>query len=81
MQFSAKSKKVVGVRSFSVHHAPTTKLEHEKFKLLSKDEVVNKVRLQYEIVFDLLGEETFVKWYQHYPEVYTKEKIKSLRIK
>lgn len=68
-----------------IHHIPASKKERESISKLRKEnpEKVNKQFLEDEehmlnVVYDYLGEDTVVKWFQYYPEKYTKEYIKSI---
>ncbi len=69
-----------------IHHAPTTYSEkkqtgHQFQK--NFDDFLNQrkseLKDQYSIIYDYLGEETLIKWYETYGEKYTKEYIKSVR--
>lgn len=69
-----------------LHHLPASKEEKEThLRLLA--EKPEKARENYQqkmhqlmsIVYDHLGEETTIKWFQVYPEKYSKENIKALR--
>lgn len=68
------------------HHLPASKKEKEaqKYKNIhepeqARIEYVQKLEHVISTVYDQLGEETVRKWFQVYPEVYSKENIKQLR--
>jgi len=68
------------------HHLPASKKEKEEQarKNLQEPENARAVyaqKLEHIIstIYDQLGEETVIKWFQVYPEVYSKENIKHLR--
>lgn len=69
-----------------LHHRPATKAEKvAQLQLLAtdpqraKEEYMNRYELLLDETFDLLGEETVVKWFEVYPKTYSKERIKQLR--
>ncbi|MEP1740098.1 MAG: hypothetical protein ABJI60_12475 [Kangiellaceae bacterium] len=67
-----------------IHHVPTVKPKQsssgtEKSIEQIEQQIVNTLRPQYQLVFALLGENTFVKWYRTYPEKYSPPKLKKLR--
>ncbi len=69
-----------------LHHLPASKKEKEDQRLmlekdpeLARQEYLNKLEKMMSIVYDELGPETVVKWFQQYPEKYSKEHIKSIR--
>lgn len=64
-----------------IHHAPTTNREKEEMTKLSKEERADIKKKQLELVYDLLGRETFIKWYIEFPEKFNRAKIKELRKK
>ena len=64
---------------FFIHHQPTTKRESEKWELNKKANMKNyfeNLKKQYNIIYDFLGRETLVIWYNDLANEYTKEKIK-----
>jgi len=69
-----------------VHHIPTSKKQREEHqKLLAADperarmEFMEREERLMSAVYDLCGEETVVKWFQEYPEKYTKASIRSIQ--
>lgn len=64
-----------------MHHAPTTRQEAEKYKSQSHENVLETKKKQYELVYDLLGKDTFITWYHEFPEKYSMENILKLRRK
>lgn len=71
---------------FYLHHAPTTKEEKEHTqtrikadKRMVMNEMYERTKRQYEVIFDLLGEETLTRWYKDYANQYTVDKINELR--
>jgi hypothetical protein len=68
------------------HHLPASKKEKEERErkrianpVKAKEEYLEKLKALIEATFDHLGEETVIKWFQIYPEKYSKDVIKSLR--
>jgi len=67
-----------------IHHNPTTYSEKKAFyqkQHSSPDfilEIEEKKKTQYGIIYDLLGEDTLIKWYSTYKECYSMERLKSL---
>jgi len=68
------------------HHIPASKKEkadREKERLKNPEKAreiyLGKLEKLISITYDLLGEETAKKWFQEYPEKYSKEKILALR--
>jgi hypothetical protein len=71
-----------------LHHAPTTKDEKDKHKEEREkdpkkgiEEYKEKLTEQMGYVYDMLGEESVVKWYEFFPQKYSREKIRKLRRK
>ncbi|MBU2912573.1 MULTISPECIES: hypothetical protein [Reichenbachiella] len=69
-----------------LHHLPAKKSEKEERKWVlqqkpenAKQEYLDKLQVLISITYDHLGEETVKKWFQEYPQKYSKEKIKALR--
>ncbi|MBK0024542.1 hypothetical protein IAE57_00035 [Stenotrophomonas sp. S48] len=60
---------------FAAHDALRGSLHPRQFA----SDQMDRRRAQYEMVYDLLGERTFRRWYVEYPRVYTPEAIKALR--
>lgn len=70
-----------------IHHLPISKNERESFLKLreEKPEEASKIFLEKEenlitAVYDCCGEQKVRKWFETYPEKYTKEYLKSIRI-
>lgn len=68
------------------HHVPASKKEKEERKRLLdinpekvRQEYLDKLQVLISITYDHLGEETVKKWFQEYPEKYSKENIAKLR--
>lgn len=68
------------------HHLPASKAEKEQQKLLStaepekiKEEFNEKLNFIMGHVYDHLGQETLIKWFQEYPVKYSKANISALR--
>lgn len=68
------------------HHLPASKKEKEEQKAKNlqdpenaRAEYVQKLEHVISTVYDQLGETTVIKWFQVYPETYSKENIKLLR--
>lgn len=69
-----------------LHHSPTsveeTNRQKEIFVNMSIEErqsyMMEKLRWQYEFTMVKLGKETFVRWYQYYPNKFTKESLAKL---
>lgn len=64
-----------------LHHAPTTKEGKEQYRSRTKKEKRQSKEDELSIKYDVLGKETFIKWYHTYPEKYTQEKLLTLRLK
>ena len=71
---------------FYIHHAPTTKAEkdamkaaiqEDREKVLAQEEQDHEI--QYNYIYDKLGEDTLVKWYSDYTDKYTTEYINQIR--
>lgn len=70
-----------------VQHFPATEADYAAHDALRSSmhprrfasDQMDRRRAQYEMVYDLLGEYTFRRWYVEYPRVYTPEAIKALR--
>lgn len=68
------------------HHLPASKKEKEERErrrvedpVKAKEEYLEKLKALIEAVYDHLGEDTVIKWFQEYPEKYSKDAIRSLR--
>lgn len=69
---------------FFVHHYPTPRVFNDELRsamAVDPEIQVNRRRVQYSYIYDKLGHQTFVKWYEEYAEEYTEERIKSIRLK
>lgn len=69
-----------------LHHLPASKKDKETHRQLlstdpekAKSEYLKKMGRLISVVYDELGEATVKKWFQLYPEKYSKENIKKLR--
>lgn len=62
-----------------MHHAPTSIAEAKIVSETPKKKLMEKKRKQLELVYEVMGKETFIKWYHVFPEQYSGEKIYSLR--
>jgi len=65
---------------FYIHHGPTTNSQKENIKEKLKngaekllDKVEKDLTLQYEYIFDQLGESTLQMWYSDWTDLYTSE--------
>jgi hypothetical protein len=73
---------------YYVHHAPTTEAEETEYRghLQSLNRVdrmearKDRMRGQYEYIFDHLGKDTFVKWYLEYPKAYSYQRLAHLQM-
>lgn len=68
------------------HHLPASKKEKEEQKTRNLQDPENartaylqKLEPIISLIYDQLGEETVIKWFTTYPEIYSKENIKRLR--
>jgi hypothetical protein len=73
---------------YYLHHAPTDYKEKEKFLAefsTNQEEVLNETRKDWEkqlsYIYDTLGKDTTIKWYETYPIKYSPEIIHTLRRK
>ncbi len=69
-----------------MHHLPASKSEKEEAKklaadnpVMAKEEYLKKFESLVTTVYDVLGEDTVLKWFETYPQQYSKLKIKQLR--
>ncbi len=69
-----------------VHHKPATKAEKLTQQLLQQQDPEGTAQLYLQkfeklvtVTFDILGEETTEKWYELYPDKYSRDNIKKLR--
>jgi hypothetical protein len=63
-----------------IHHMPSTTADIEEQKKQTLEEARSRKKIQYELVYDILGKETFIKWYHDYSEKYSMESLRKLRI-
>lgn len=66
------------------HHLPASKQEKEFYRQHEASETLRsdfEARLEHvmSLVYDHFGEETVVKWFEHYPQQYSRENILKLR--
>ncbi|MBV7314958.1 hypothetical protein [Shewanella sp. NIFS-20-20] len=60
-----------------LHHAPFAQVNARQQQKIATDgsdnkqALIAKKRWQYELVFDHLGKDTFIRWFQRYPQQYT----------
>lgn len=62
-----------------IHHVPTPKLQQQKLKKLSHSSYETLIKDQYQLIYDHLGPETLVKWYDTFANKYTREYIRSVK--
>ncbi|UII26665.1 hypothetical protein LVD15_25780 [Fulvivirga maritima] len=67
-----------------IHHHPTSKKEQaERDKLIKENKAANpyeeSIEKQYSLIYDYLGAETLLKWYEVIPQKYTPSYIKQIR--
>jgi hypothetical protein len=69
-----------------VHHLPASKAEKEQGRtaMLEDPEKAtqlfnDKLSTVISVVYDKLGRDTVIKWFREYPQLYSKDRIKSLR--
>jgi len=66
-----------------IHHAPTTPREKRKAAQgLSVEETTRRTaaaKRRYETIYELLGRETFIKWFHKFPERYPIERVWGMR--
>ncbi|HNP19376.1 MAG TPA: hypothetical protein PKL31_13145 [Fulvivirga sp.] len=69
-----------------IHHLPTLPQEKEAYQLayetnpsLMMREHENKMKKQFSLIYDHLGAETLLKWYDTIPQKYTPDYIKSIK--
>jgi len=63
-----------------LHHQPEKRKKQDWYDVpFNIDEHKDKLEKLYEGVYDHLGEETLLTWFEEFPETYSKEKIKKLR--
>ena len=68
------------------HHIPASKKEKELRKVKvqadpdqAREEYLEKFQVLVSITYDHLGEDTVRKWFQEYPQKYSKQTLKTLR--
>jgi len=69
-----------------IHHLPTPKQEKEAYKLQLErnptavvEERKTQVYNQLSFLYDNLGAETVIKWYEEYPSKYTPEYVRNIK--
>jgi hypothetical protein len=73
---------------YYMHHAPTTEAEEHEHKdhLRKLDRAgreqsrKDKMRPQYEYIYDHLGKDTFVKWYLEYPKTFGYHRLAQMQL-
>lgn len=71
-----------------IHHAPATEAEDSEYKghleSLSRAERIqakkDRMRGQYEYIYDHLGKDTFAKWYLEYPKNYSWRRLAEMQL-
>ncbi|NRB11452.1 MAG: hypothetical protein HRU35_07595 [Rickettsiaceae bacterium] len=64
---------------YYLHHKPSTNADLKQQRKRTIEEITTKKKAQYELVYDILGQDTFVKWYDEYPDKYSLENITKLK--
>ena len=63
-----------------LHHQPESRKQQDwYYEPFNIEEHKNKLEKLYEGVYDYLGEETLLVWYEEFPKKYSMENIKKLR--
>ena len=63
-----------------IHHQPEKRKQQEWYNnSINIEEHRKKLEGLYENIYDHLGEETLLTWYEEFPQKYSLEKIKKLR--
>ncbi|MCO7224307.1 hypothetical protein [Pleionea sp. CnH1-48] len=62
-----------------IHHAPTTISEKKEHKKKLKKEILQEKGQRYELIYEMLGKDIFIRWFLIYPDQYTKDAILKLR--
>ncbi len=73
---------------YYIHHAPTTEAEEHEHKqhlesLTAIDRInarKDRMRGQYEYIYDHLGKDAFVKWYLEYPKIYGYRRLAEMQL-
>ena len=73
---------------YYMHHAPTTEAEEVEHRghLQSLNRIEraqarkDRMRGQYEYIYDHLGKDTFVKWYLEYPKTFSYRRLAELQL-
>ena len=73
---------------YYMHHAPTTEseeVEHRSHlqslpRLERAQARKDRMRGQYEYIYDHLGKDTFVKWYLEYPKTFSYRRLAELQL-
>ena len=69
------------------HHVPTTEEERRQLAQkrrageLSYGDYLRAKRERYSMIYDILGKDTFVRWFLQFPDQYPQEKIAQMRLK
>lgn len=64
-----------------LHHMPTLKHREGVNVKLSREQYLKRKKRQLETVYELLGKTVFIRWYHEYPDIYTRDIIRSMRKK
>lgn len=63
-----------------IHHQPERRKQQDYYGIsLNVEEHKSKLENLYEGVYDYLGEDTLLKWYEEFPRKYSLENIKKIR--
>lgn len=63
-----------------IHHQPERRKQQDYYAIsLNVEEHKSKLENLYEGVYDYLGEDTLLKWYEEFPRKYSLENIKKIR--
>lgn len=63
-----------------IHHQPEKRKQQEWYNdTFNVESHTDRLKSLYERVYDNLGEETLLTWYEEYPKKYSPEQIKKLR--
>jgi hypothetical protein len=65
---------------YYVHHMPSTNEMLKEQRKQTIEQVETRKRKQYELVYDVLGKDTFVQWYHVYPEKYSIKVLRELKV-
>lgn len=64
-----------------IHHQPTTPDEIARQNEIGKEQKHQTKRRQMELMYEILGKETFIRWYHVYSDTYSRESLLKLRKK